>query len=63
MLRTLDPGTMGGDERAPFLFAMLVVTLGGIFIISALIGIMNTGLQDKLAELRRAARVLEPTTP
>src|SRR5688572_17917889 len=61
MLRTLDPGTMGGDSgSAPFVFGMLAVTFGGIFIISALIGILNTGLQDKLAELRKGrSRVLE----
>ena len=62
MLRTLDPGTMGGDERRAlgFVFGMLAVTFGGIFIISALIGILNTGLQEKLAELRKGrSRVLE----
>ena len=61
MLRTLDPGTMGGDEGSVgFVFGMLAVTFGGIFIISALIGILNTGLQDKLADLRKGrSRVLE----
>lgn len=61
LLRTLDPGTMGADEGLPqFLGAMLVVTLGGIFVISALIGIINTGLQDRLAELRKGrSRVIE----
>ena len=61
MLRTLDPGTMGGDEgSAGFIFGMLAVTFGGIFIISTLIGILNTGLQDKLAQLRKGrSRVLE----
>lgn len=54
LLRTLDPGTMGGDQGSPaFLAGMLAVTLGGIFVISALIGILNTGLQDRLAELRK----------
>jgi ion channel POLLUX/CASTOR len=61
LLRTLDPGTMGGDEGTPaFLAAMLAVTLGGIFVISALIGIINTGIQDRLAELRKGkSRVIE----
>ncbi len=54
LLRTLDPGTMGGDQgTAGFLLAMFIVTLGGIFIISTLIGILNNGLQDRLAELRK----------
>ena len=39
---------------------MLVITLGGIFVISTLIGILNTGLEGKLAELRKGrSRVVE----
>jgi voltage-gated potassium channel Kch len=54
LLRTLDPGTMGGDEgTAGFLLSMFVITLGGIFIISTLIGILNNGLQERLVELRK----------
>jgi ion channel POLLUX/CASTOR len=54
LMRTLDPGTMGGDEGSPaFLAGMFAVTLGGIFVISALIGVINTGLQERLAELRK----------
>jgi voltage-gated potassium channel Kch len=54
LLRTLDSGTMGGDQGKPFfLFMMLVVTFGGVFIVSALIGILNNGLEDKLDELRK----------
>ncbi len=54
LLRTLDPGTMGGDTGSGgFLLSMFVITLGGIFIISTLIGILNTGLEGKLAELRK----------
>ena len=61
LLRTLDPGTMGGDQGSvPFLGAMLVVTLGGLFVISTLIGIINTGIQGRLAELRKGrSRVIE----
>ena len=60
-MRTLDPGTMGGDAgRSAFLLGMLAVTLFGIFIISALIGIINTGLEGKLDELRKGqSRVVE----
>jgi voltage-gated potassium channel Kch len=52
---------MGGDEGSVgFLGAMLAVTLGGIFVISALIGIINTGIQDRLSELRKGrSRVIE----
>jgi voltage-gated potassium channel Kch len=61
LMRTLDPGTMGGDDGQPgFLGAMLAVTLGGIFVVAALIGIINTGIQDRLAELRKGrSRVIE----
>ena len=61
LLRTLDPGTMGGDQgTAGFLLSMFVITLGGIFVISTLIGILNTGLEAKLAELRKGrSRVVE----
>ncbi|NOT03724.1 MAG: potassium transporter TrkA [Anaerolineales bacterium] len=54
LLRTLDSGTMGGDTGSPFfLFMMLVVTFGGVFVVSALIGIINNGIEDKMDELRK----------
>ena len=61
LLRTLDSGTMGGDTGSPFfLFMMLVVTFGGVFVVSALIGIINNGLEDKMDELRKGrSAVLE----
>jgi voltage-gated potassium channel Kch len=61
LLRTLDPGTMGGDQGTPgFLLSMFAITLGGIFVISTLIGILNTGLEAKLADLRKGrSRVIE----
>ncbi|HVR97078.1 MAG TPA: potassium transporter TrkA [Thermoanaerobaculia bacterium] len=53
LMRTLDSGTMGGDEGTGFRFTMLFVTLGGIFIVSSLIGVINSGLEAKLEELRK----------
>ncbi len=54
LLRTLDSGTMGGDAgSAFFLFMMLVVTLGGVFVVSALIGIINNSLQEKIDAMRK----------
>ncbi len=59
LMRTLDPGTMGGDSGT-FGLVMLLVTLVGIFIISALIGIINNGIGDKLDNLRKGrSKVLE----
>ena len=54
LMRTLDAGTMGGDDGAPpFLGGMLFITLGGIFIVSTLIGILTSGVEAKIAELRK----------
>jgi voltage-gated potassium channel Kch len=53
LMRTLDSGTMGGDEGWAFRIPMLGVTLGGIFIVSALIGVINNGIEDKIDELRK----------
>ncbi|MEV0974546.1 CASTOR/POLLUX-related putative ion channel [Microtetraspora glauca] len=54
LLRTLDPGTMGGDTGNPvFLGLMLTVTVGGIFIVSALIGVLTTGLETRIEQLRK----------
>lgn len=54
LMRTLDAGTMGGDEGAPpFLGAMLLITLGGVFIVSTLIGILTSGVEAKIDELRK----------
>lgn len=59
LLRTLDSGTMGGDQGGFFfLLMMLIVTFGGIFFVSALIGIINNGLEDKLDELRKGRSVV-----
>jgi voltage-gated potassium channel Kch len=61
MLRTLDPGTMGDDAGSvPFVLAMLTVTLGGIFIVATLIGVISSGIQSKLDQLRKGrSQVLE----
>ena len=53
MLRTMDPGTMGGDEGAFFRAASLVVTIGGVLVVASLIGLLANGIADKVAELRR----------
>ena len=54
VMRTLDPGTMGGDIGSPvYLGLMLVVTIGGIFIVSSLIGVLTTGLNDAITNLRK----------
>lgn len=61
LLRTLDAGTMGADTGGwPFLLSMLAVTLGGIFVISTFIGVVTSGIQARLVELRKGrSRVIE----
>jgi voltage-gated potassium channel Kch len=53
LMRTLDPGTMGGDEGWGFRITMLLVTIGGIFIVSSLIGVITSGLEAQLEHLRK----------
>jgi voltage-gated potassium channel Kch len=53
LMRTLDSGTMGGDTGWGFRAVMLLVTLGGIFVVSALIGVLSSGIEGKLDELRK----------
>lgn len=60
LMRTLDSGTMGGDNGWGFRIVMLLVTIGGIFIVSALISVINNGLEANLERLRKGrSRVLE----
>jgi Trk K+ transport system NAD-binding subunit len=58
MMRTLDAGTMGGDQGWGFRFVMFFVTVGGVLFVSALIGIINNGLEDKLDELRKGRSIV-----
>jgi hypothetical protein len=60
LMRTLDSGTMGGDTGAGFRIVMLFVTLGGIFVVSALIGVLNNAIESQMERLRKGrSRVLE----
>ena len=54
LMRTIDPGGVGGDQGSwPFLLSMLAVTAGGILVFSTLIGVIFTGIDSKLDELRK----------
>ena len=60
LMRTLDPGTMGGDDGPEFRGAMLVVTLGGLILVASLIGIISNAFDARVDELRKGrSRVLE----
>jgi hypothetical protein len=60
LMRTLDSGTMGGDTGTGFRLVMLFVTLGGVFIVSALIGVLNNAIESQMERLRKGrSQVLE----
>ena len=54
VLHSFDPGSIGGDTGSVlFITAMFIITLGGIFIFSILIGLLTTGISTKLESLRK----------
>jgi voltage-gated potassium channel Kch len=60
LMRTMDPGTMSDDSGWGFRIVMLGVTLGGVFVISTLIGVLTTSINSKLEELRKGrSKVIE----
>ncbi|PYQ29011.1 MAG: potassium transporter TrkA [Acidobacteria bacterium] len=59
LMRTLDAGTMGGDAgSAVYLLIMLCVTLGGVFIVGTLIGLISNGVGNQIDELRKGRSVV-----
>ncbi|HEY5921088.1 MAG TPA: hypothetical protein VIV11_05425 [Kofleriaceae bacterium] len=59
LMHALDAGAVGGDAGSwTFLFIMLFVTIGGIFVLSALIGILNNGFGALIESLRRGRSVV-----
>ena len=61
LMHALDPGTLSGDAAGwTFLFILLFVTIGGLFVLSALIGILNQGFGAMIESWRRGkSRVIE----
>jgi ion channel POLLUX/CASTOR len=59
LLHAMDPGTIAEDRgNWPFLVVMLLITLGGLFIVSALIGVLSTGLNRRFEEMRKGRSVV-----
>ena len=57
LFHALDPGTVAGDGgRWRYVLTMLALTVAGLFVVSALIGVISAGIDEKLAELRRGRR-------
>jgi len=62
LMRTLDAGTMGGDTgSAGYLLMMLLVTLGGVFIVGTLIGLISNGVGNQIEELRKGRSLVAET--
>lgn len=61
ILRMLDPGTIADDPITPgFLTFMMISTIGGLFVISTLIAIVNNAVLNKISDLRKGkSEVLE----
>jgi voltage-gated potassium channel Kch len=53
LLRILDPGTFSGDNGWFLRVVMLVVTLIGISIAAVLIGLIASGIEQRIDQLRR----------
>jgi len=53
LMHSMDAGTVAGDSGWSFRALMFIVTLGGIFIFSTLIGALANGIQGALEQLRK----------
>ncbi|GAA4204154.1 CASTOR/POLLUX-related putative ion channel [Actinocatenispora rupis] len=54
VLHAMDPGTVAGDTGHWWYIAIaFLITIGGILIVTAFIGVLTTGLDAKLADLRK----------
>jgi ion channel POLLUX/CASTOR len=60
LMHSMDAGNLAGDTGWPMRIVMLAVTIGGIFIVSILIGTITSGIETRIEEMRKGrSRVLE----
>lgn len=61
LMHALDTGTLAADstENILYLVLMTVATLCGLFITSILIGIITSGIENKLSSLRKGTTVVQ----
>jgi ion channel POLLUX/CASTOR len=62
LMHAIDAGTLAGDDtkNIGYVILMSIVTICGIFVTSILIGIISTGFEQKLNDLRKGtSKVLE----
>ena len=63
MLRILDPGTFSGDAGWGLRLVTFIVTIFGITVAAVLIGLIATGIESKVEDLRRGrSPVVEAVT-
>ena len=55
LMHAIDAGTIAGDDTSNVLFIVMmsIVTICGLFITSMLIGVISTGLEAKMEDLRK----------
>jgi voltage-gated potassium channel Kch len=60
VLHALDPGTVAGDTGNHWWYVAIAfaITIGGILIVTLFIGVLTTGLDAKLTELRKGRSVV-----
>ncbi|MBQ6998555.1 MAG: hypothetical protein IJN62_02070 [Clostridia bacterium] len=61
LMQTLDAGNLSGvaTDNIAYLVLMFLATLCGLFLTSVLIGVIATGVEDKLSELRKGTSVVQ----
>ena len=60
LMHTLDPGTLAGNatDNPLYLLLMFLATLCGMFLTSILIGIITSGVEGKMRDLRKGNSVV-----
>lgn len=61
LMQTLDAGNLSGvaTDNIAYLVLMFLATLCGLFLTSVLIGVIATGVEDKLGDLRKGTSVAQ----
>lgn len=58
LTRSLDSGTFTGDEGGRFRLFMLIVTIIGLFLGAAIIGLVSSSIDSRLESLRRGRSIV-----
>jgi voltage-gated potassium channel Kch len=61
LLHTLGTGSLGDQGSLPYLAAMLAITLAGIFLLSSLIGLITSAIDERLQRLRKGRSMVVET--